>query len=423
MEKSEKIYQEALYLADSNASPSELIGSATLSGSVGFLSNQQTMNNGVTRLEWQMNPSEGKICQALATMNFIELSPQISSMRVQSCQVLPSQLQEEQAIILRPQKITLQMSNAATGAGFVNVHSFSLLDSTDWTEVSGFRAKKAKAWRLVITSYHNDFSVKTASRCYTGLNIQLFEPEIADDTLQRLHILHNASNLLTTLTQCDSGDTNDDEKKTKLKAMESEEQILYNQYMAHAHTVHNQRKFQFKSAVIAREEYGLQLKHDSSSTWYEDVLAWYTLHDDDKGRQQLCETVRDDLFSYYENMNARSGVSNLDNVLVRRGRFSNFNSADGLHIALGMRIQQGEDQVNLRKANQENWLKTVLRLSSSPKDSEVYSNSTCRRCRKDWEQTGPVCGELFMFDLCSTCMLFRVDSSWYYATTPLFLCA
>ena len=96
MEKSEKIYQEALYLADSNASPSELIGSAILSGSVGFLSNQQTMNNGVTRLEWQMNPqSEGGMCQALATMNFIELSPQISSMRVQSCQVLPSQLQEE----------------------------------------------------------------------------------------------------------------------------------------------------------------------------------------------------------------------------------------------------------------------------------------------------------------------------------------
>ena len=42
LQKSESIYQEALDLADSNASPSEIIGEAILKGCVGFRSDHTT---------------------------------------------------------------------------------------------------------------------------------------------------------------------------------------------------------------------------------------------------------------------------------------------------------------------------------------------------------------------------------------------
>ena len=63
-------------------------------------------------------------------------------------------------------------------------------------------------------------------------------------------------------------------------------------------------------------------------------------------------------------------------------------TADGLNVSLAIFIQQGEDEVGRFS---EKWLKNVQRLSSTPTDGEVVSNSQCQRCREDWEQNGPVC--------------------------------
>ena len=393
--KSRNIYQEALDLADKNASPSELIGSAVLSGCVGFRSDEKRMDNaGTMTLDWQINSGDGmdgNSHELWSCIAFVGLSPMINCIRIQTCQTLPSELEEENAIILQPKECTLQMSSVSVGGGFVDVHSFTLTNNADWNEISGFRAKKSKAWRLVIKSYHNALDAESLQRCYTGLNLQLFEPEIADDTLQRLHTLHNISNVLTTLLSQTINGLQNEEIKAKLKSMESEEQVLHNNYMAHANSIHCQRKHQLNIAVKTRERCEKQLQDvsgDSNQSWYTDLIAWTSISGEQQHQGRLLETVRNDLLNYYENMNARSGVSELDNVLIRRGRFPHFNTVDGLNMSLAMRIQEGEDEVG---PFSEKWLESVQRLSSTPTDGEVASNSQCRRCREDWEQNGPVC--------------------------------
>jgi len=393
LQKSESIYQEALDLADSNASPSEIIGEAILKGCVGFRSDHLLSSS---LLDWIITPLASEDVQSSSTwtcIDFVGISPQINCLKVRSISSLPSDLQEEQLVVLYPKECTLQMLNAS-GGGFIDIHSFTVSEDGELNVISGFRAKKSKTWRLVIKSYHNESQIGQR-RCYTGLKCQFFEPDIADDSLQRLHILHNMSNVLTTLIQA----ANSDEKQSKLKAMESEEQVLYNEYMGHAQTIHCQRKHQFKTAVRARVEVDKELEElseDTNRSWYEDALAWIAIYGDQQSHQRLCESVGYDLLGYYDNMNNNNGVSQLDGVLIRRGKFPNYTSVDGLQLALAMRIQQGEDEVG--SFRQENWSDAVTALSSQPTNGEVCTNAQCRRCRSDWEQTGPVCQHCHLED-------------------------
>lgn len=399
LQKSESIYQEALDLADSNASPSEIIGEAILKGSVGYRSDHTTTRNASILLDWIINRSNEDVQSSgtWACINFVNTSPQINCLKVRSISSLPSDLQEEELVVLRPKECTLQMLNAS-GGGFIDIHSFTVSEDEEYNVISGFRAKKSKTWRLVIKTYHSESQIGQ-KRFYTALECQFFEPEIADDSLQRLHILHNMSNVLTTLIQAANSDDISDEKQSKLKAMENEEQVLYNEYMGHAQTIHCQRKDQFKATVKSRVKVDKELEDiskDTNRSWYEDALAWIAIYGDQQSHQSLCESVGYDLLGYYDNMNNNNGVSQLDGVLIRRGKFPNYQSVDGLQLALAMRIQQGEDEVG--SFRQENWSDAVTALSSQPTNGEVCTNSQCRRCRSDWEQTGPVCQHCHLED-------------------------
>ncbi|KAL7549800.1 hypothetical protein ACHAWF_013054 [Thalassiosira exigua] len=58
LEQSLRIYEEALDLADKHDSPTESIGQAILTGSIGFRSNDDIMKDGRAMLDWQIKPSE-----------------------------------------------------------------------------------------------------------------------------------------------------------------------------------------------------------------------------------------------------------------------------------------------------------------------------------------------------------------------------
>lgn len=386
-------------MAAKNAVPTKIIGPAVLSGSSGFQLHQKTISNGATVLDWRIKSSE-RFGGVWSSVTFAGPARKISCFRVRQCHTLPPELQGELAsmTILRPKECILQMSTA--GVGFVDVHAFTILDNSDarqWKKMDGFFAKKSKAWRFVIKSYHNDSGLESSSalepcQYYAGLDVQLFEPEIVDDPLQRLQVLHNASAVLSAIVEAGEGDANND-AIARLKAMGSEEQAINDNYMAHAESVHSSSKNQLYSVVKAREKCDKELgdlSGGSNRTWYEDALAWFALYGDDK--RDLCDAVRYDLANYYANMSFHTGLSQLDYILIRKRKFPSFHTMNGLHAALVMRIQQGEDEVGLcNDLSQNNCVQTVMDLSSKPTDVEVDINSHCQRCRKDWNRTGPVC--------------------------------
>ena len=405
LESSCRIYGEALDIANSNASPAEVIGKASLKGSVGFCSNDKTIHNGSAKLDWRISDeSPGEVW---ANVDFVGTPRKISYLKLRH--ILPSELQEgnaERCTILRPKECILQMSSATAGGGFLNVRSFTLSDNAEVQLVKGFIAKKSKSWRIRIKSFHNNLLAVTPELkphwFYIGINVRLFEPEIADDHLQRLHILHNMSIVLSALVANDGGEAKDT-AIARLKGMESEERIILNNYMAHAKAVHSQIKQQLLSAVKVREKCEKEmsdLSEGSDRPWYEDILDWVNLYGNDQDRQNLCETVKLALTNYMDTQSGASimttwnhSIEDRSGVLIRRGNFPHFNSVDGLHSAFVIRIQQGGNEVGLGKGlnKKKCVLQTVMKLSSTPADGEIYTNSHCRRCRRDWDQRGPIC--------------------------------
>ena len=404
---SRRIYEEALDIADSNASPAEVIGKAILKGSAGFCSNEKTIYNGSSKLDWRISDkSPGEVW---VNVDFVSAPRKISFLKLRH--ILPSELQgvdAERCTILRPKECILQMSSAAAGGGFLNVRSFTLSDDAEVQVVTGFIAKKSKSWRIRVKSFHGNLALAVTPELkphcfYVGINVRLFEPEIADDHLQRLHILHNMSIVLSALVATD-GDEAKDTTTARLKEMVIEERIILNNYMAHAKAGHCQSKQQLLSAVKIREMCEKEmsdLSEGSDRPWYEDVLDWVNLYGNDQDRQNLCETVKYALTNYMDTQSGASiKVDDRSGVLIRRGNFPHFNSVDGLHSALAIRIQQGENEVGLRKGlnKKKCVLQTVMNLSSTPADGEIYMNSHCRRCRRDWDQRGPICCTCLRFN-------------------------
>jgi hypothetical protein len=401
LESSRQIYQSALDIADANALPAEIFGEAVIQGSIGFFSDQKTINNGAADLGWQF--SDESFGEVWANIDFF-VPKKISSLNLRH--ILLSG-HTESCTVLKPRKCVLQMSTVTAGGGFVNVHSFTLTDEDDQIQlVDGFVTKKSKSWRIRIISYHETHP-KESIFCdqstppelqvrlfYVGINIKLFEPEIADDHLQRLHILHNMSIVLST-EEADIAKLTDSSRK--VAEITSEERVIQNYYMAHAKAVHRQSKQNLISAIKVREKCEKEIipSDGSDRPWHDHIFDWVNSYVNDQDRQRLCETVNNALRNF---MDTRS-IDDQSGVLIRRGMFPHFISVDGLRAALAVRIQQGENEVGLRQGMDKKKciLKTVIKLSSNPADGEAYTNSHCRRCRQDWGQRGPICSK---FSLC-----------------------
>jgi SNF2 family DNA or RNA helicase len=408
LEKSLSTYQEVIDLMDNSSLPTMLLGSADLGGSVGFLFSGKTVSCDAVTLGWQMKVAH--IDEAWSDVNFTT-PKRVSCVKIRPCTTLPTHLRDSSGswAIIQPKECIIQVSNSSDGGGFVDVGSITLTNNGDeengWKEISGFRVKRSKACRVVIKSYAVLPCTNTEPRnYYVGLDLQLFEPRIADDPLQRLHTLHNASMVLSSILQDDNTDADGGRVKERLEKMESEEQSLHNNYMAHAQAIHGHRKYHLMTATSAREKCNrslIDLSSGSDRAWYEDMLGWLSLYGSESQQREMCEAVADCLSSYYQNMNSRSGVSELDQVLIRTGRFPGFSNVDGLHAAFQIRIHQGRNEVGESESShtdQEKCLAAVLNMSESPSSGEINENSHCRRCRADWHQTGPVCKHCHLED-------------------------
>ena len=445
LEKSIAYYQEVIDMTTANALPTEAIGAAELRGSTGFHSNRETIRNGEASLGWKVrcecnnasNLSGTSFNQAWCSFSFNGAAKIINSIKIRPIVILPQDLvgnaNPDGWTILRPKDCSLQMSSAAVGGEFVDIHRFTLSDDEHdggWREVSDFFSpSRSKIWRLVIESYYNPAGGShQGDLFFTGISIMLLEPEIAPDSLQCLHTLTNGAIVRSSLMQKSggSGDDNggntcngehnaEDEDSTmsstreKIKSMEEEAEVLSSNYLAHARAVHERSHAKLQLAMETREvtERNLDSLSDGSNLWYQDLLAWCATQGSEADKRMLCEMVRNGLSSHqattqntYQRLEVRnknSSMAKLEHCLVRRGQFAEFTSVDGLNVALAMRIQQGEAELNLKKdEDMATCIRTISNLSSKPSDREVIENSHCKRCREDWNQKGPVCGKYYI---------------------------
>lgn len=390
LKKSLGIYEEVIRLADSNAAPSEVSGEVRVEGSKGFRPNKGNVRLSSTPLDWQLRP--GQTHDLWVNLSLPGSARSLRALKVKAVIDPPLDLN---ALVMRPKECVLQ---ASIPGGFVDIAEFKLADDGSETSLDDLQTRKAKVWRVNIKSFHGS-TPDGCGRVYVGLELRLFEPEISSDSLPRLSALHNGSFICHQLLRKDNDNY---ELKAKLEGMEKKALHLHDEYMAHAKSIHLSRKQQLTLAVEARKKCEAQVKKmakGSQLSWWQDLLAWLTIYGDEEEKSRMVMYAQEALGNSSNLGSAWAQAFNNDQMLVRKTPYPQFNTVDGLGVSLGLRVQQGKDELGLGShASQEKCVCKVVNLSHNPTDKEVSLNSQCGRCREDWGAQGPVCAHCYLDD-------------------------
>lgn len=435
LSKSCTLYMESLERSQSNAKPTLAIGEVTLTGSIGFCSPRTVIRDGMCNLEWKVSQADSNLW---AKIDYEGPARRLTSIRLRPVSAIPSFVKDQASDdfhwrLLYPKECVFQVSSTHVGGEFVDVADFVVPlpgDGGDWTLSDGFRTNKSKSWRLVIKSFHEDCrnaEETVVSGQYAGIEIELFEADIASDPLQRLHSLHNACLSLESLLQlCGNSCPLEEPQALQLTSEQSTERItemkeeankIESLYMEQARSLHRECKRRLENESLARQEkektlFAISNKkfHDRwMEGWWDDFLSICRVTGSEAQQVAVCEKLTQDLQGYVH--------SGLEPLFDASGavRFPYFNDVSGFLTALQMRIQSirsgigrkasrkvTDDEDDFRDPRGSRFLcpegfhskcmQSIQRLSDCPSEKEVYENSNCKICKADWFKTGPECG-------------------------------
>lgn len=269
-EKSCSLYQESLRLAEEHAEATLVRCESSLSGSVGFRSANKVTKNGSFRMDYRWI---GRDVSSTHVQLDFSAARKITQVKVRVLQHVPEDLVAESSEnfawhILRPKTCSVQC--LVSGGDFATVQSFDVprvsCPSEGFHVESGFRTKnKSKSWRIVVKSYYGSDEIADKIRsnpdtcgCYMGIDVEVFEPSIASDPLQRLHCLHNASISLSSLDQARRGGKKSIEKESlncvDVRAMGSQAQEIESLYLVAARSIHVDHFSHLESASRHRRD-------------------------------------------------------------------------------------------------------------------------------------------------------------------------
>ncbi|CAJ1959172.1 unnamed protein product [Cylindrotheca closterium] len=394
LDTSSKLYSEALELTDKNAEPSPVVGEAIISGCESLEGQTEVCRDGRVVLRWKLEDPKNDF----STLDDVWANAEFSSgKKLTAFKVRPLvSSYGTSATHIIPKTCVLQVALASLGGSFVDVRRFSFdkQAATDWLSFGGIRTNRSKIWRIRIESAfspkapmdgNNDSSI-------VGLEVNFMEPSVGQDDLQRMHILHNSTNVVDSLIQLkrNSPDPSSGEAlnglETRLKKFNGELTTLESNYLGFAKS--NHRASQVQLQQLRKQQYRLEeefyrlsgqekLKKKEKERWWQDLLSLLAVDVDGKrlsshAKDYLCNVVKNDLYELFNGDFSHGSTG-----------FPQFESIAGLQMALQSRLE--------RLHSSRMWMKRVVELSDDPSMGEILENSTCRKCRADWFQTGPVC--------------------------------
>jgi hypothetical protein len=301
-----------------------------------------------------------------------------------------------------PKTCLLQVSNAAVGGEFVDVCKFTLpCTPSEWHIATGFRTNKSRSWKIVVKDYyfHNCIGVHSpGDRYVVGVEVQLSEPEIGIDDLQRIHISHNASLVLKTILSLtksspmnDNGADTITDVKVKLSQMQTETAMLEQLYLGYAIVVHRESHRQLQLAIKNRQEIeesmrsllnpadGVEIDSvvENVCSWWSDFLSWCRVNHE-KYAIEFSSLVHQ----------TKDYLSGFEDALMRdhKIRVPEFSDLNGLYALLHSKMMD-----HAPKCKSDSIIRKVAFLLENPTEDEITENSQCGRCRTDFGQQGPVC--------------------------------
>ena len=386
---SANFYFEALELTDTNAKPAKVIGEAELNGCSSFLNIGKVIRNGDATFQWRLMCDEGSTLPSpvWASAEFA-LGKKLTAFKVR-----PVLTSIDHSLV--PHECVLQMSLASIGGEFVDVRRFAFEKEkeTEWLNFEGIRTKKSKIWRICVESYHKTTTrvdpafttTAEASFSLVGIEIQLMEPSVGSDDLQRMHILHNSSLVVDSLIQASQHGLPNyqahdvlDNLKTRLKDVNSELSSLESNYLGSAKANHRASQLHLRSISQKQSNLELELVRLSENInlplwkdlWWLDLLSYLQVDmgTSRQAKDSLCTIVKNDLYDLFNGP-----------FHIGESGFPEFGSIFGLHVALKSR----KEDLHCERTS----INKVMALKEIPTDGELLENSSCGKCRADWFQT------------------------------------
>lgn len=453
-----KLYQEAIELSDANGAPSLVEEEVLVSGSLGYQNRGVTVRGGTVFLGWQLQHQTSTVeedpsaSHPFACLEYEGQGKRLREFRVRALTQLPLhlsfQVQSSTLVLRRPRRVLLQVSNAAVGGEFVTIATIEIprhepgQDKEEWVAHAALPIYKSKSWRILVESFHpenslcsnkaegrssKDFDTKAE---YCALEVELYEPSIGTDSLQRLHTLHNAIISFRKLQaiQHDKKSSNQTSSvlplqlsknaiSERVRSMEEEAAKIEAHSLEYAKSTSRECTRRLKSLTAARQKLELELdlprsgkKRDKNLgfwdvSWWDDIVGSVMLHGSPEEQHLLCEKVKeaiDGCSTYHDNSGMGDGnwYRNFlsDAPDIHQGTkpkdsmpFPEFRDIQGLACAMKIRFDD-EFLSEIRGGRYHECISSVLTLSPDPTSREVMENQTCRRCKADWGATGPVCG-------------------------------
>lgn len=414
LQKSCHAYIEAIDVADSNSSPCSIVGEACLSGSNGFQSPGIVVRDGLASLNWLLHEGEGdEIPEVWSRFDFSGATKKITSIALRHVNKprIPN-VTEGSGSFLYPRDCVLQVSNAAIGGLFVDALQISLgrpESSTsdkigfDWQQFEGFRPHKSKSWRILVKDYHPSerrSAESISTKTFVALEVQLMEPDIVPDSLQRLHILYNGVLTLSNLqenrnkiegliigSEIDERFAADKIDET-ITAMRKEQESLEAHYIEAARVLQLASQARLNDATNKRREFHSQLlaidqtaASAERQSWWQDLFAYCHFHPNSRIQSSLAEHVEESLFELY----------NDPSQPFNRRSFPLVHTLDRLNITFSMRVNDNSFFPNVTQNKVYACIANIHKLSEHPSAAEIFANSHCHKCRSDWDQKGPKC--------------------------------
>jgi E3 ubiquitin-protein ligase SHPRH len=421
MAQSCKLYLDSLSLLEENSIPSHVVGEALMTGCMGFRSSQKFVRDGKALLDWQIKDFDdakvGTARKLWSRIDFEGPSKKITQIRARPVASLPQELLETSQsiswILLSPKECVFQVSSAAVGGEFVDVVSFELppIDDSharieDWILEGNFRTNRSKSWRLLVKSYHNE-GLATKNQpmraLYCGVEIEFYEADIAGDSLQRLHALHNASISFDALIRMQEGGTTDSnvvflsgpEMKDRLREMQKEAKKIEALYIDGVLPLHQESQRQLQAAFADREKcekdlFELTRKSNRNpgrlsdcwdDGWWNDILLICAKYGHPREQFELCKRVHEDLNSAMEGA--------YDRKELKLKPFPPIHDVTGLYH--GVRLRMEDLRSGVPPGSITRCLEDFKKMSASPTEKAILESSQCERCKRDWTWTGPMC--------------------------------
>jgi Superfamily II DNA/RNA helicases, SNF2 family len=399
--KSCKAYLDAIDTADRNSQPCAVVGESIMSGSDGFRRQGSVVRNGSVSLSWifcRNNDCHDSSC-LWARFDFSGSTKKISAIALRSMTDTP-----EDCIALYPRECCLQVSNPAIGGIFVESLPFTLPhpnetstdNNLDWRQFGSLQPHKSKSWRILVKTFypldHSDVCLD--KKLFVGFHVQLMEPEIIPDSLQRLHILHNGVLTLKALEEKGGCIRTSDKVHSKdfitsnIKNMTNEKDKLESHYVEAARVLQLASDTRLSDVSTKRKVFQRELfkyrsgpSDTSFEPWWQELLAWCHMYPIPRNQVSLADFTEDSLFQLF----------NDPSQTFNRRSFPFVETADGLHIALTIKMQDNSFFRNILDNAVFKCIDSIAGLPDHPSNRDIYENSHCRKCRSDWDQKGPIC--------------------------------